>query len=204
MSQNEFYEQALARMQNFLANLPPSRLADESRTTPEREDDAIVAEVTYLSDQLAEVDQRSSQLARQQEAWDQRLGGLQSVVQRFRQAEFDSRRSMFPADLDADGLDRRSTSTAGWAPGTCGSYCSVISSSLPSGTNNNAAAVGRRASGRRRLAGAVARAHRGRRRRDAARRLPRRRTPRPTRSSHRRSTGRPPFPNRGFTNGRGF
>ena len=57
-SKNEFYEQGLARMQNFLANLPPTRLADESRATPERDDDAIVAEVTYLSGQLTEADQR--------------------------------------------------------------------------------------------------------------------------------------------------
>jgi uncharacterized protein YoxC len=202
-SQNEFYEQALARMQNFLANLPPSRLAEESRTTPEREDDAIVAEVSYLNEQLSEVDQRSSQLARRQEAWDQRLGGLQSVVQRFRHAEFDSRRSMFPADLDAEALtaqyfegqlgagdlwemlQRHQRFAPEWHEQQRGGWGGAhvdgdVSQVLLHVLTEVAGAAMRRAASR----GVERRA--------------------PTRSSHRRSTGRPKFPNRGFTNGRGF
>ncbi|HYO23909.1 MAG TPA: hypothetical protein VEQ85_03085, partial [Lacipirellulaceae bacterium] len=105
-SQNEFYEQALSRMQSFLGSVSPSRLAKESRSTPQREDDAIVAEVTYLSGQLAEADQQGTALARQRQAWDERLAGLQQVLQQFRRAEFDSRRSMFPHSLDAEGAVR--------------------------------------------------------------------------------------------------
>jgi hypothetical protein len=202
-SQNEFYEQALARMQNFLANLPPSRLAEESRTTPEREDDAIVAEVTFLNDQLAEVDQRSSLLARQEDAWDERLGGLQSVVQRFRQAEFDSQRSMFPADLDAEALtaqyfegrlaardlweviERHQRFAPEWHEQRDGSPGGVrvdgdVSQVLLHVLTEVAGAAMRHAASR----GVERRA--------------------PTRSTHRRAAGRPRFPNRGFTNGRGF
>jgi chromosome segregation ATPase len=208
--QNEFYEQALARMQSFLASLPPARLAEESRTTPEREDDAIVAEVSYLSEQLQTADQRSALLARERQAWDERLGGLQTVLQRFRQAEFDSRRSLFAAELDAEGL------AAGYIAGQLGA--ADLWSALQraqrfapewheqrgpgwdgGGVRIDPQVIGDVSQVLIHVLGEVAgAAMRGSAQRGVERRAP-------TRTQQRQSTGRPPFPKRGgFTNGRGF
>jgi hypothetical protein len=199
---NEFYEQALARMQNFLANLPPAKLAAESRSTPEREDDAIVAEASYLSGQLAEADRQGAVLAHQQQAWDERLGALQSVLQRFRQAEFDSRRSMFAAELDPEGL------VAQYLEGRLGAAelwqaLDGAQHFAPEWHEQNDPSVAQPWIGDAsqvllhvltEVAGAAMR--------HAASRGVERRAP--VRRQARKSSGRPPFPNRGFTNGRGF
>ncbi|HMO84601.1 MAG TPA: hypothetical protein PKC18_06735, partial [Lacipirellulaceae bacterium] len=106
-AQNEFYEQAVARMKNFLSSLSPARLEAASRTTPEREDDAIVAEVQFLGSQLTEADERAAALASQRKTWEDRLGGLQTVIQRFRQYEYDSRKSLFASRVDVADLVSR-------------------------------------------------------------------------------------------------
>lgn len=206
--QNEFYEQALARMQNFLANLPPARLAAESRRTPDVADDTIVAEVSYLSDQLAEVDQRSAALAHERQSWDQRLGGLQGVVQRFRQAEFDSRRSLFAASLDADGLtaqylDGRITANDLWAVLQQHQQFAPEWHEQPRGGSggggwNNPQVMGDVSQVLIHVLAEVA----GAAMRNSAYRGVQRRGP--ERTEQRQSSGRPSFPNRGFTNGRGF
>lgn len=203
--QNEFYEQALARMQSFLASLPPARLAAESRTTPEREDDAIVAEVTYISGQLAEADQRSTSLAHDRQAWDERLGGLQSVLQQFRRAEFDSRRSLFAGELDAESL------AADYLAGRLGAaeLWSRLQRSQQfapewheqSGWSGGGARMNDVANVSQVLLHVLTEVA-GAAMQHAAQRGMQRRAP--TRTQHRQSVGRPQFPNRGFTNGRGF
>jgi hypothetical protein len=207
--QNEFYEQALARMQNFLANMPPAQLAAESRRTPDVTDDTIVAEVSYLSGQLAEVDQRSAALAHQRQSWDQRLCGLQTVVQRFRQAEFDSRRSLFPAELDADGLtgqylDGRLSANDLWTTLQQHQQFAPEWHEQPRGADGreggwiNAEVIGDVSQVLIHVLAEVA----GAAMRNSAYRGVERRGP--ARTQQRQSSGRPPFPNRGFTNGRGF
>ncbi len=206
-SQNEFYEQALARMQSFLASVPQSRLAAESSRTPAREDDAIVAEVAFLSGQLTEADQRGSHLARERRSWDERLGGLQSVLQRFRQAEFDSRRSAFAIGLDVDGLareflagrlgaadlwsqlERSQQFVPEWHEQPGGGLGDVL---------NHRGSVGDVSQVLLHVLTEVAGAAM---RQSAQRGVQRRST---VRTQKRASSGRPPFPNRGFTNGRGF
>jgi chromosome segregation ATPase len=204
--ENEFHTQALARMQSFLASLSPADLANKSARTPERDDDAIVAEVTYLSEQLTDADRQQSQLAGERRSWEERLGGLQSVVQRFRQAEFDSRRSVFEASLDADAL------VSAYVAGRIGaaelwSNFERNQRLLPEwheqpgrgGIDFGHVNVGGDVSQvllRVLIEGASAAM-----RHSAQRGMQRRSMPR---SAQRQSSGRPPFPNRGFTNGRGF
>lgn len=209
-SQNEFYAQGLARMQNFLGNLPPGRLESQSRSTPEREDDAIVAEVSFLQGQLNDADQRSALLARDRAAWDERLGGLQSVLQRFRKAEFDSRRSQFVRELDADELTER------FIAGQLGaaemwSRLEGAQHFTPEWHERPSHGRGSESSGgpiqidmgdvsnvlMHVLVEVAGAAMRGAATRGVERRAP-------TRSQRRISSGRPPFPKRGFTNGRGF
>jgi hypothetical protein len=210
-NKNEFYEQALARMQSFLASLPPARLAAESRATPEREDDAIVAEVAFLSDELTGAEQRNSQLASDRRAWDERLAGLQSVLQQFRQSEFDSRRSQFPAELDAESLLRDYTSgrlgaaelwstlvrhqqfAPEWHERPDSDYRGGGGAwGVPQVSGGDVSQVLLHVLTE--VAGAAMR--------HAAQRGVQRRAP--TRTQHRQASGRPKFPNRGFTNGRGF
>jgi chromosome segregation ATPase len=201
--QNEFYQQALARMQNFLANARHAQLERQSRETPEREDDTIVAELSWLNDQLADADQRQDLLNRQRKGWDQRLGSLQELAQRFRAAEFDSRRSEFQRDFDiqrllSELLDGRIGVDKAWSvmreyqqfvPTLQDQHRDVdLSDVLDSDFSHVLFGV---------LADVAGHALR-----NAAYRGMQRRGP--ARQEQRRTQQRPTFRKRGFTNGRGF
>ena len=189
-------------MKAFLEKLPEARLERHSQSTPQRDDDALVAEVSQIGDRLDAAEGRGAELGQARVAWDERFNGLQELLQRFRQAEFDSQRSMFPLQLDAGDLveqliaGRMSTqqvwstlqSSQRFAPAwheqqgpqfggaTAGDVSMVLLKVLAE------------------VAGAAMEhsAGRGMERRG------------PVRRQTRQATGRPQFPNRGFTNGRGF
>ncbi|MCA9260279.1 MAG: hypothetical protein KDA61_13805 [Planctomycetales bacterium] len=198
--ENEFYDQAVARLQNFLANLRHQQLEKHSRATPEREDDAIVAEIGWLGEQLTGTDQQTASLRRDRESWDLRLGELQRLLQRFREAEFDSRRSEFDVQLDVDRLLNRffggelvaeqlwdelrahQQFAPQWVESRDGPR--ILDSELSH------------------VLGRVLIEVAGQTMRNAAYRGMQRRGP--ARQQKRQTTGRPPFRKRGFTNGRGF
>jgi chromosome segregation ATPase len=200
--QNEFYERAISRMKAFLERLPEARLERHSQNTPEREDDAMVAEVAQIGDRLEAAEGRGAELGKARAAWDQRLNGLQEVLQRFRQAEFDSQRSMFPLQLDADDLVEQyiagrvdaqqvwSTlqSSQRFAP----MWQEQRGPQMPNFPAGDISMVLLKVLTE--VAGAAMEQSAGR---GVERRGP-------VRQESRQATGRPPFPNRGFTNGRGF
>ena len=94
-------------MQQFLAAMEQSALQSRSQLTPQREDDAMVTEIVFLNDQLEQTHKQSSLLALEERQWNDRVEGLQDILQRFRRSEFDSQRSFFAAEFDADQfLDR--------------------------------------------------------------------------------------------------
>ena len=103
-TQNEFYEQGVGQMKTFLTEMEHSWLEHQSRSTPERQDDELVAEIGWLNEQLDNARRDSSKLTQEQRNWEERSSGLQDIVQRFRRADFDSRRSIFSDDLDVDRL----------------------------------------------------------------------------------------------------
>ena len=103
-TQNEFYEQGVGQMKAFLAEMKHSWLEHQARSTPERQDDELVAEIAWLNEQLDNASRDSSKLTKEQRNWEERFEGLQEVAQRFRKADFDSRRSIFSDDLDIDRL----------------------------------------------------------------------------------------------------
>ncbi|NOZ40754.1 MAG: hypothetical protein GXP24_11085, partial [Planctomycetes bacterium] len=103
-TQNEFYEQGVGQMKSFLAEMEHSWLEQQSRSTPERQDDELVAEIGWVNKQLDDAQRQSSKLMQEQRDWDERSQGLQDVVQRFRRADFDSRRSFFSDDFDVERL----------------------------------------------------------------------------------------------------
>lgn len=100
--QNEFYEQALAEMKRFLSEMKHSWLEYQSRGTPEREDDQLVAEIGWLNGQLDNAREQAGQVVREQRSWDERAEGLQDLIHRFRRSDYDSRRSIFSAEFDVE------------------------------------------------------------------------------------------------------
>jgi hypothetical protein len=103
-SRNEYYEQAVARMREFLAGLESWRLEHASRATPEPQDDQIVAEVNWISEEVEKTKQHVAELTSEQEIWKRRVYELQDIWLRFRRADYDSARSMFHPDFEIEGI----------------------------------------------------------------------------------------------------
>ncbi len=102
-SRNEYYEQAVSRMREFLAGLEVWRLQHTSRSTPETEDDQIVAEVVWIGEELNRTKEQGAELTSEQQTWKRRSAELQDIWQRFRRADYDSGRSMFHPDFEIEG-----------------------------------------------------------------------------------------------------
>ena len=101
-TQNEFYHEGVGEMKKFLSDMEHSWLEHQSRSTPERQDDELVAEIGWLNAKLDDARHQSNELMREQRNWDDRASGLQDVMHRFRRADFDSRRSMFSDEFDVE------------------------------------------------------------------------------------------------------
>lgn len=101
-TQNEFYREGVSEMKKFLSEMEHSWLEHQSRRTPDRQDDELVAEIGWLNEKMDEAQRRSRELMREQRNWDNRASGLQDVMHRFRRADYDSRRSMFSDDFDVE------------------------------------------------------------------------------------------------------
>lgn len=101
---NQYYEQAISRMKEFLVKLDNWRLQHASRSTPEPQDDEIVAEVVWLGDELESSKRKAAELSADQETWKRRAVELQDLWQRFRRADYDSGRSMFHPGLEIEQL----------------------------------------------------------------------------------------------------
>jgi hypothetical protein len=71
-----------------------------ARQTPETTDDETIARIRQLEREIAEVEPRVSDLSRQCELLEHQGQGLDFVVRRFQQSNFDSERSKFPAGFD--------------------------------------------------------------------------------------------------------
>jgi chromosome segregation ATPase len=99
-SQNAFYTDALERFRAFLGETRVALLEERARKTPEPDDDAIVAEIAGLDAQLEQLRPGVAELADRRQAADRVRAGLDQVVQRFRQANYDSQRSYFDDSFD--------------------------------------------------------------------------------------------------------
>lgn len=200
--QNQYYEQALAKMKFFLSKMDPTRLERRSRMTPEPEDDTIVAEVLWLNQRLSETERLGEVESRNRAHWDDKLSGLQRVQQRFREEDFDSRRSMFDPSFDVEvhverfldghiGIEglwsaiRKSQRFApAWHEQRGGGLDDFINSEMSHVLFRVLTDVA------------------GQALRHAARRGMQRRGP--IRNQQRQQSGRPKLPRRGFTKGQGF
>jgi prefoldin subunit 5 len=94
-AQDEFYRQAIERFRSFLGETKLALLEKRARQTPEPEDDAIVAELAGLDEQIEGIGPSQDDLNRRRKAADRVKEGLDRVIRQYRQANYDSERSYF-------------------------------------------------------------------------------------------------------------
>ena len=127
--QNQFYNQALDRFRAFLGEAKIALLERRARQTPEPEDDAIVAELGRLDEQIDGIGPRLEALAGRRKEADRAQEGLDLVIRRYRLANYDSDRSYFEdfdhrresarfedGSIDADDLWREIQSSQRFRP----------------------------------------------------------------------------------------
>lgn len=97
---NEFYDQAVEKVKAFLAGMHQSALESVTRSTPQQKDDQIFSELKWLNNRVIQARQEVSGLQDQQAGLHRGMTDMADLSRRFRMAEFDSRRSIFPAGFD--------------------------------------------------------------------------------------------------------
>ena len=103
-TQNEFYDQGVHKMKAYLSQMEQSWLEQFSQQTPDRKDDQLVAEIGWQNERFDGAQRESESLGREQRTWDDRAAGLSDILQRFRQAGFDTPRSQFAAGFNIERL----------------------------------------------------------------------------------------------------
>jgi hypothetical protein len=94
-SRGVFHGRALERLTAFLSEAEQALLVRRARETPDPKDDQLVAALRACTDELARVGRDSPQLQQAAAQRDSIADGLESVLVRFRQADFDGGRSEF-------------------------------------------------------------------------------------------------------------
>jgi hypothetical protein len=147
--QNAFYKEALDRFGRFLGQTRLALLEQRARRSDQPDDDSLVAQLAALDRQLDELKPRLTALSDHRRAAERVREGLDQVVRRYRQANFDSSRSYFndspdprrsveafrSGEVDADALWSSLRSSQRfqphWVETTTGSAAEVVTS--PSG-----------------------------------------------------------------------
>ncbi|MCA9079354.1 MAG: hypothetical protein KDA58_02295 [Planctomycetaceae bacterium] len=99
-NQGPFYEEALGRFRQFLEATRTEVLEQQARLTPELTDDDLVSRIRTLT---TEIEQLRPQLDRHHAlsvTAEQQVAGLEFVLRRFQQANYDSPRSDFESDFN--------------------------------------------------------------------------------------------------------
>jgi hypothetical protein len=106
-TQNQFYTEAIERFRRFLGDTKLAILQKRATETPEPQDDRIIADLVMLDREIEEIHPRVAELEDQRKASERVQQGLDTIVRRYRQANFDSQRSFFPGGFDARRLADR-------------------------------------------------------------------------------------------------
>jgi hypothetical protein len=96
-NEGKYYGEALATFRAFLERAETRALEQRARITPEPQDDALVAEIATLRQREGDAGARLAELSAQRTTMDARAVGLERLVRRFREANFDATRSRFDA-----------------------------------------------------------------------------------------------------------
>ena len=102
-----FYALAIDEFQAALADLQSHVLQQRAKATPQEEDDAIVAEIRYLTEELEQTRRQVGETDDGIVRIERQTKGMDYVVSKFRSAEFDSERSTFADPFDIDDQLRR-------------------------------------------------------------------------------------------------
>ncbi|MBY0396347.1 MAG: hypothetical protein K2X91_07740, partial [Thermoleophilia bacterium] len=97
-----FYNEALGKYRDFLSETRLALLEQRSRQTPEPQDDALVAEIAEIDGRVEDLRPRLAEAGARRQSTVALRDALARIVQRYRQAEFDSQRSYFPDGFDID------------------------------------------------------------------------------------------------------
>jgi hypothetical protein len=93
--QGKFYEEALRKFEQFLNQTETGVLQSRAQRTPDPRDDEIVARIANLTAQIEQLKPQIAQATLDRKLTDELAGGMDLVVNRFRQNNFDSERSSF-------------------------------------------------------------------------------------------------------------
>jgi hypothetical protein len=111
--ESQFYQQAIERFSKFLGETSDEVLRQRARATPEPEDDALVNELSTLHGQITTLESQSKALTQRRQAVANAQSSLDTLVRRYRQANFDSQRSFFPQGIEVqDDLARLKSGSA--------------------------------------------------------------------------------------------
>lgn len=94
-SRGRFYEEALERFRQFLANTSVAVLEQQAARTIEQDDDEIVNRIELLNHQIEDLSPQSQKLADDRSEINERISAIEFAVRRFQQAGFESERSSF-------------------------------------------------------------------------------------------------------------
>ena len=98
--QEKFYEEAIKKFEQFLSQTETGVLQNRAERTPDPRDDEIVARIADLTAQIERLRPQIAQAALGRKRADELAGGMDLVVNRFRQNNFDSERSSFSEALN--------------------------------------------------------------------------------------------------------
>lgn len=101
-TQGHFYEEAIKKFEKFLSQTETGVLQNRARRTPDPRDDEIVSRVTELTAQIERLRPQIVDAQRIRKLAEDLAGGMDLVVNRFRQNNFDSERSSFSDSLNPD------------------------------------------------------------------------------------------------------
>ena len=101
-NQGRFYEEAIKKFEQFLSQTETGVLQTRAQRTKDPRDDEIVARIEELTNQIERLKPQIAQAAFDRKRADELAGGMDLIVNRFRQNNFDSQRSSFADALNTD------------------------------------------------------------------------------------------------------
>ena len=103
-SKGQHYEKALATMKEHLEQTQQDVLEFNAKRTREQTDDRITRDIEQLNEQSEDLRQQLQTIDGQRRSQAKKQTGMHDIVQRFRSANFDAHRSVFPDDFEIGKL----------------------------------------------------------------------------------------------------
>ncbi len=99
-SRGPYYHEAIQKFRDMLASVDPRTLASRARSTPEVEDDQIVARLQGVDEEIEQLGEQVRQRQRRIEQLTSHLQSISMLISRYRAAGFDSARAQFSGTED--------------------------------------------------------------------------------------------------------